>query len=94
MLPLQFGPIKRDVTCQVLEIPLAYNIFLGIPWIHEIHVVPSTYHQCIKFSFHGFEVTIPTSTSYTCNMLKFAENFIPTNRESIDHHDNKIKKIE
>ena len=94
MLPLHIGPIERDVTCQVLDIPLDYNILLGRPWIHEMRAVPSTYHQCVKFPFHGSEVTIPATTSYTCNMLKAAENFVPTNRESTDYHDNKLKQIE
>ena len=91
VLPLHIGPVERDVTCQVLNIPLAYNIFLGRSWIHEMHVMPSTYHQCIEFPLHGFEVVILASTSYTCNMLKVAENFVPTNRESTNYHDNKIK---
>ena len=91
MLPFCVGPVKRDVTRQVLDIPLAYNIFLGRPWIHEMRVVPSTYHQCVNFPFHGSEVTIPATTSYTCNMLKVAENFVPTNRESTEYHDNKLK---
>ena len=94
VLPLHIGPIKRDVTYQVLDIPLSYNIFLGRPWIHEMCVVPSTYHQCVKFPFHGSEVTIPATTSYTCNMLKAAENFVPSNRESTEYHDNKLKQIE
>ena len=55
--------------------------------------MPSTYHQCVKFPFHVSEVTIPASTSYTYNMLKSTENFVPTNRESIDYRDNKLKKI-
>ena len=91
MLPLCGGPVERDVTCQVLDIPLAYNIFLGRPWIHEMRVVPSTYHQCVKFPFHGSEVTIPATTSYTCNMLKATEKFVLANRESTDYHDNKLK---
>ena len=91
VLPLRISPVERDVTCQVLDIPLAYNILLKRSWIHEMHVGPSTYHQCIKFPFHGSEVTIPTTTSYTCNMLKATKKFGPTNRESTDYHDNKLK---
>ena len=56
-----------------------------------MHVVPSTYHQYIKFPFHGSEVTIPASTSYTYNMLKVSKNFVPTNKESTNYHDNKLK---
>jgi hypothetical protein len=94
VLPLWVGPVKRDVTYHVLNIPLAYNIFLGRPWIHEMQVVPSTYHEFVKFPFHGSKVTILASTSYTCNMLKHTKNFVPTNTESIDYHDNELKKIE
>ena len=91
VLPLRVGPVERNVTCQVLDIPLSYNILLGRPWIHEMHVVPSTYHQCVKFPFHGSEVTILATTSYTCNMLKDAETFVPRNRESTEYHENKLK---
>ena len=94
VLPLHVGPIERDVTYQVLDIPLAYNILLGRSWIHEMRDVPSTYHQCVKFPFHGSEVTIPATTSYTCNMLKAAEKFVPTNKESTDYNDNNLKHIE
>ena len=59
-----------------------------------MRIVPSTYHQCVKFPFHGSEVTIPATTSYTCNMLKVAKKFVPANRESTDYHDNKLKQIE
>ena len=64
VLLLQVGPVERDITCQVLDIPLAYNIFLGRSWIHEMHAMSSTYHQCVKFPFHASEVTIPANTSY------------------------------
>uniref|UniRef100_A0A803P9J5 Uncharacterized protein n=1 Tax=Cannabis sativa TaxID=3483 RepID=A0A803P9J5_CANSA len=33
----------------VVEFPSSYNAILGRPWIHEMKVVPSTYHQVIKF---------------------------------------------
>ena len=56
--------------------------------------VSSTYHQCVKFPFHGSEVTILATTSYTCNMLKAMENFVPKNRESTEYHENKLKEIE
>ena len=77
VLPLCVGPVERDVTCQVLDIPFAYNIFLGRPWIHEM-CVPCTYLQCIKFPSHSFEFTIPASTSYTYNIPKATKNFVPT----------------
>ena len=59
-----------------------------------MHDVPSTYPQYVKFPFHDSKVTIPSSTSYTYNMLKVVENFVPTNSESTNYNDNKLKKIE
>ena len=47
-----------------------------------------------KIPFHESEVTIPATTSYTCNMLKAAENFVLTNRESVNYHDDQLKQIE
>ncbi|XP_074299101.1 uncharacterized protein LOC141630129 [Silene latifolia] len=32
----------------VLDCLSSYNVILGRPWIHNIMVVPSTYHECVK----------------------------------------------
>ena len=39
VLPIHVGPIKCDIVCQVLDIPLAYNILLGYTWIHEMQAM-------------------------------------------------------
>lgn len=49
VLPIQLGPITKNIVCQLLDKDLTYNILLGRPWIHEMQAVPSTYHQCLKF---------------------------------------------
>ena len=53
VLPIQVGPVVRDIVFQVLHKELTYNILLGRPWIHDMQAVPSTYHQCLKFPFNG-----------------------------------------
>lgn len=53
VLLIHVGPVQKDTIFQVLDIDLAYNILLGRPWIHEMQVVPSTYHQCLKFPYNG-----------------------------------------
>lgn len=58
MLPIRVGPVVKHIICQVIELPLPYNLLLGRPWIHAMQVVPSTYHQCIKFPHNGVEITI------------------------------------
>ena len=56
--------------------------------------VPSAYHQCIKFLFHGSEVIVPANTSYDCNMLtKIPNSFVPTNRESIEFYNAKLQDM-
>ena len=50
VLPIRVGPMQKETTCQVLDLKLTYNIMLGRPCIHEMQVVPSTYHQCLKIS--------------------------------------------
>lgn len=55
-LPIQVGLAIMDVTCQVLDLDLPYNILLGCPWIHDMQVVASTYHQCVKFPYGNQEI--------------------------------------
>lgn len=83
LLPIRVGPIERDVIYQVLDLPLSYNILLGIPWIHHMKAVSSTYHQYLKFPYNGVEVSVLTDTSYSCNTLKqCVDILVPHNREA------------
>lgn len=82
MLPIRIGPVEKDVVFQVLDIPLAYTLFLRRPWIHDIQGIPSTYHQCIKFPFNGTEIVIPGDNSMSINTLFFADTLVPHNHSS------------
>ncbi|XP_074377880.1 uncharacterized protein LOC141719400 [Apium graveolens] len=33
----------------IIDVNSAYNIIMGRPWIHNLKVVPSTYHKVLKF---------------------------------------------
>lgn len=57
-LPVQVGPVTSDITFQVLDRELGYNMLLGHPWIHAMQVVPSNFHQCVKFPYKGIEIAI------------------------------------
>ncbi|XP_048136605.1 uncharacterized protein LOC125315489 [Rhodamnia argentea] len=48
-LEIQIGPSLFDVLFQVLDIPSAFNLLLGRPWIHNAGAVPSSLHRKIKF---------------------------------------------
>ena len=42
--------INLHITFFMLDSPLAYNVILGRLWIHKMRVVPSRFHQVIRFS--------------------------------------------
>lgn len=84
-LPVQVGPIVKEIIFQVLDKDLTYNILLGHPWIHQMQVVPSTYHQCLKFPFNKQEITISVDSNNPqyCNTVKTTQDtFVPHNREA------------
>ncbi|XP_019251405.1 PREDICTED: uncharacterized protein LOC109230355 [Nicotiana attenuata] len=41
--------VTKTTLFEVVDTDIGYNIILGRPWLHEIKVVPSTYHQLLKF---------------------------------------------
>ena len=41
--------INMTSRFNVVDCPSAYNVILGTSWIHKTKVIPSTYHQVIKF---------------------------------------------
>ncbi|XP_009629246.2 uncharacterized protein [Nicotiana tomentosiformis] len=49
LLPMNAEGIMKTTLFEVVDCDMGYNIILGIPWLHEIKVVPSTYHQLLKF---------------------------------------------
>ncbi|XP_074315154.1 uncharacterized protein LOC141651335 [Silene latifolia] len=50
VIPTYAGGVNKQVRYMVIDGPSTYNVILGRPWIHEMKAIPSTYHQCPKFS--------------------------------------------
>ncbi|PKI59377.1 hypothetical protein CRG98_020245 [Punica granatum] len=48
-LLIEVGPCSFSVTFQVLDIPNAFSLLLGRPWIHSAGAVPSSLHLKLKF---------------------------------------------
>ncbi|PKI18341.1 hypothetical protein CRG98_049385, partial [Punica granatum] len=46
---INVGPCPFSITFQVLDIPNAFSLLLGRPWIHSAGAVPSSLHQIINF---------------------------------------------
>nr|XP_016488809.1 PREDICTED: uncharacterized protein LOC107808756 [Nicotiana tabacum] len=49
MLSTDAEGVMKTTLFQVVDGDMGYNIILGIPWLHEMKVVLSTYHQLLKF---------------------------------------------
>lgn len=49
-LPIYIERITKIVKFMVVDKLAIYNMIMGIPWMHSMKAVPSTYHQCVKFS--------------------------------------------
>nr|XP_016454376.1 PREDICTED: uncharacterized protein LOC107778607 [Nicotiana tabacum] len=49
LLPMNTEGVMKTTLFEVLDGDMGYNIILGRPWLHVMKVVPSTYHQLLKF---------------------------------------------
>ncbi|XP_019226111.1 PREDICTED: uncharacterized protein LOC109207619 [Nicotiana attenuata] len=50
LLPMNTERVMKMSHFEVVDGDMGYNIILGRPWLHEMRVVPSMYHQLMKFS--------------------------------------------
>ena len=80
ILPIKVGPVVKEIICQVLDLQLTYKILLQRPWIHDMQAISSTYHQCLKFTYMGQEVTILGDQHFD----QYCNSLIPHNREETD----------
>ncbi|PKI49905.1 hypothetical protein CRG98_029689 [Punica granatum] len=62
---IDVGPCSFSVTFQILEIPNAFSLLLGRPWIHAVGAVPSSLHQKLKFFAKGKLITVNGEEDYT-----------------------------
>ncbi|XP_070057401.1 uncharacterized protein [Nicotiana tomentosiformis] len=41
--------VMKTTLFEIVDGDMGYNIILGRPWLHEMKVIPLTYHQLLKF---------------------------------------------
>ncbi|PKI56153.1 hypothetical protein CRG98_023450 [Punica granatum] len=63
-LLIDVGPCSFSITFQVLDIPNAFSLLLGRPWIHSADTVPSSLHQRLKFIVEEKLVTVKGEEDY------------------------------
>ena len=62
-LALRVGLIVALMGFHVINSKVSYHIFLGQPWLHKHHLIPLTYHQCVKGKLNGRPIRIPTNSN-------------------------------
>ena len=45
--------MESSTLFHVIDAKTTYKLLIGRPWLHEYSVVPSTYHQCLKYFQDG-----------------------------------------
>ncbi|PKI57967.1 hypothetical protein CRG98_021642, partial [Punica granatum] len=68
-LLIDVGPCSFNVTFQVLNIPNAFSLLLGMPWIHSAGAVPSSLHQKLKFFVEDKLITVNGEEDYAIYKL-------------------------
>ncbi|PKI53316.1 hypothetical protein CRG98_026293 [Punica granatum] len=63
-LLMDIGPCSFSVTFQVLDIPNAFSLLLGRPWIHSASAIPSSLHQKVKFIVEEKIITVKGEEDY------------------------------
>ncbi|PKI37274.1 hypothetical protein CRG98_042337 [Punica granatum] len=63
-LLIDVGPCSFSVTFQVLDIPNAFSLLLGRPWIHSAGAIPSSLHQKLKFIVEERIITVKREEDY------------------------------
>ena len=60
-LALRVGPIVALTRFHVINLEVSYHVLLERPWLHKHHLIPSTYHQCVKGRLNGRPIRIPAN---------------------------------
>ena len=60
-LALRVGPIVALTRFHVINLEVSYHVLLGRPWLYKHHLIPSTYHQCIKERLNERLIRIPAN---------------------------------
>ncbi|PKI76879.1 hypothetical protein CRG98_002666 [Punica granatum] len=63
-LLIDVGLCSFSITFQVLDIPNAFSLLLGRPWIHSTGAVPSSLHQRLKFIVEERLITVKGEEDY------------------------------
>ncbi|PKI45019.1 hypothetical protein CRG98_034591 [Punica granatum] len=62
---------------KILEIPNAFSLLLGRPWIHAAGAVPSSLHQKLKFFVEDYGEVGPSQADRMIGKVLLKNNYVP-----------------
>lgn len=66
---------EQQLVLMSFNVNTSYHLLLGMPWLHNFHIVPSIYHQCLKVTWRGKKVHVNVSkTPFEKNKARFFED--------------------
>ena len=69
----------------IINAKVSYHVLLGRPWLQKDHLIPSTYHQCIKGRLNGRPMRIPANRNpFSQGEVNFAETMFYNELEPDD----------
>ncbi|PKI53090.1 hypothetical protein CRG98_026519 [Punica granatum] len=72
-LLIDIGPCSFSITFQVLDIPNAFSLLLGRPWIHSASAIPSSLHQketAVPYINVGDDENLPFHSFETVSVIR------------------------
>ncbi|KAI5317664.1 hypothetical protein L3X38_037371 [Prunus dulcis] len=107
-LQMEIGELYSNALFHVIDADTSYNVLLGRPWLHTYGVVPSTLHQCFKYSmdgevksvsadmdpFRGEEVNYSDAKFYSPPGISFTQPSKVDKEERVTVETGKAQKVE
>ncbi|PIN11333.1 hypothetical protein CDL12_16069 [Handroanthus impetiginosus] len=70
-LDLTVGELKASTLFHVIDVKTSYHLLLGRPWLHENGVIPSTFHQSLKYIRNGEILKVDAETKPFTNAKSY-----------------------
>ena len=68
------GEMESSALFHVIDAKTTYKLLIGRPWLHEYGVVPSTYHQSLKYFQDGqVKKIVANDKPFTIAEIHFTE---------------------
>ncbi|KAL4194848.1 hypothetical protein AMTRI_Chr05g70510 [Amborella trichopoda] len=67
LLRLKIDVLNDYAQFHVIDTDTSYNVLLSHPWLHDQGVVPSTLHQCLKYSRDGRQRGLHRQKTVRCS---------------------------